>query len=145
MRALRRRERPGQVGDNLIMPPTQSAEQIQELLDRLRGREVAALQVLGINSLKSISPAPETLIGETVSGSDVTERIVTVHTTTISITFDLQRTGRLVWLESAEPYRSAGGTSRPTVRLLLADGAALDMTEPAKTKRIAVTLVATVK
>ena len=141
MRALRRRERPGQVGDNLIMPPTQSAEQIQELLDRLRGREVAALQVLGINSLKSISPAPETLIGETVSGSDVTERIVTVHTTTISITFDLQRTGRLVWLESAEPYRSAGGTSR----LLLADGAALDMTEPAKTKRIAVTLVATVK
>ena len=69
-------------------------------------------------------------------------RIVTVRTTNLSITFDLQRTGRLLWLESAEPYRYVAGTSRPTVRLLLADGSGLDLTEPAKTKRISVTLVA---
>lgn len=124
------------------MPSIQSAEQIQELLDRLRGGEVAALQVLGINSLKSISPAPETVTGEVISGSNVTERIVTVRTTNVTITFDLQRTGRLVWLESAEQYRSIAGVSRPTVRLLLSDGSGLDMVEPAKTKRIAVALVA---
>lgn len=124
------------------MPSIQSAEQIQELLDRLRGREVAALQVLGINSLKSISPAPETVTGEVISGSDVTERIVTVRSTNVTITIDLQRTGRVVWLESAEPYRSIAGVSRPTVRLLLSDGTGLDMVEPARTKRIAVALVA---
>lgn len=127
------------------MPAIQSAEQIQELLDRLRGREIAKLQVLGINSLKSLSPTPEALTGEIVSGSDVVDRILTVRTANLSITFDLQRTGRLVWLESAEPYRLVAGTSRPTVRLLLADGSGLDMTEPAKTKRITVALATTGK
>lgn len=127
------------------MPAIQSAAQIQELLDRLQGGEVATLQVLGINSLKSISPTPDNVTGEIISGSDVVDRVITVCTTNLSITFDLQRTGRLVWLESAEPYRLAAGTSRPTVRLLLADGSGLDLTEPAKTKRIAVALVATEK
>lgn len=123
-----------------MVPSIQSAEQIQEHLDRLRGREIATFQVLGINSLKSLSPTPEDLIGEVIAESEVVERILTVRTTNLSITFDLQRTGRLVWLESAAPYRPTDGTSRPTVRLLLTDGSALDFTEPAKTKRITVTL-----
>jgi hypothetical protein len=120
----------------------QSAEQIKALLDRLHGREIAFLQVIGINSLKSLSPMPAAVIGEVVTASEVADRIVTVRTASHSIAFDLQRTGRLVWLDSAEPWRLVAGASRPTVRLLLADGSGLDLTEPTKTKRITLTLAA---
>ena len=99
--------------------------------------------MLGINSLKSLVPMPDALTGQRITGTAVAERMVTVHTATLSITFDLQRTGRLVWLDSAEPYRLVAGASRPTVRLILADGSGLDLTEPAKTKRITVALAAT--
>lgn len=125
------------------MPSIQSAEQIQALLARLLDKEIATLQVLGFNSLKSLSPTLETVIGERILGSHVMDRIITVLTSNLSITFDLQRTGRLVWLESGEPYRLIAGAPRPTVRLLLADGSGFDLTEPAKTKRIAVTLTTT--
>jgi hypothetical protein len=122
------------------MAAVQSPNEIQTVLERLHGREIAGLQVLGINSLKSLSPMPDALAGEIVTASELTDRIFTVHTNSISMTCDLQRTGRLVWLDTAEPYRLAAGTSRPTARLLMADGSGLDLTEPAKTKRITVTL-----
>ena len=46
------------------MPAIQSAKQIQELLERLSGRQIAGLQVFGINSLKSLFPMPEAITGE---------------------------------------------------------------------------------
>jgi hypothetical protein len=98
--------------------------------------------VFGINSLKSLLPMPEAITGEVVTAAEIADRIVAVRTASHSIAFDLQRTGRLIWLESAEPYRLIAGASRPMVRLLLADGSGLDLTEPAKTKRITVTLAA---
>ena len=98
--------------------------------------------MLGINSLKSLWPMPETLISEVVTESKVADRIVTVRTAGHSIAFDLQRTGHLVWLDSAEPWRLVAGASRPAVRLLLADGSGLDLTEPAKTERITLNLAA---
>lgn len=94
------------------------------------------LQVLGINSLKSLSPTLDGLVGDTVEGVDVVERILTLRTSRHLITFDLQRTGKVVWLSSSEPFR-AGSGPMPTVRLIANDGA-LDLTEPAKTKRITV-------
>jgi len=120
----------------------QSAEQIKELLERLHGRKIAGLQVLGINSLKSVSPMPETVTDQVVTASEIADRVVTIRTASHCIAFDLQRTGRLVWLDSAEPCLIVAGANRPSVRLLLADGSGLDLTEPAKTKRITVTLAA---
>ncbi|MFF9130420.1 hypothetical protein [Streptomyces sp. NPDC014806] len=122
------------------MATIQSAAEIAPLLERLKGKKIAMLQVLGVNSLKSVSPLPEALVGEAVTKVDVVERIINMHTAGHRISFDLQRTGRVVPLESAEPYRLAAGASRPTVRLLMADGSGLDLTEPAKTKRITVTI-----
>jgi hypothetical protein len=119
----------------------QSSAEIISLLERLKGQRIGALQVLGINSLKTFSPPPEALVGEVVTAVDVVERTVGVYTATHLISFDLQRTGRVVLLESAEPYQHVAGVGRPTVRLLMADGSGLDLTEPAKTKRITVTIV----
>lgn len=118
----------------------QSPDEVLAILRRLHGHEIAALQVLGINTLKSVSPLPEALVGETVTGSEVagrTFRIVTAH---YEVTIDLQRTGKVVWLDTAQPYGLVPGSARPTARLLLAGGIGFDLTEPAKTKRITVTL-----
>ncbi|MGW3459006.1 hypothetical protein ACWDE9_05200 [Streptomyces olivaceoviridis] len=122
------------------MGTIQSAAEIEPLLEPLTGQKIAALQVLGINSLKTLSPPLEALAGEVVTAADVVDRTLRVDTTSHVISFDLQRTGRVVLLESAEPYRFVAGANRPTVRLLMVDGKGLDLIEPAKTKRITVTI-----
>ncbi|MFI8284624.1 hypothetical protein ACIF84_16395 [Streptomyces albidoflavus] len=122
------------------MGSIQSAAEIEPLLEPLTGQKIAALQVLGINSLKTLSPPLEALAGEVVTAADVVDRTLRVDTTSHVISFDLQRTGRVVLLESAEPYRFVAGANRPTVRLLMVDGTGLDLIEPAKTKRITVTI-----
>ncbi|WP_424705910.1 hypothetical protein [Kitasatospora acidiphila] len=124
------------------MATIQSAAKITTILERLKGQQIAALQVLGINSLKSLSPSPEALVGEVVVAADIDERTISINTASHLILFDLQRTGRVVLLEAAEPYRLVVGAVRPTVRLLMSDGSGLDLTEPAKTKRITVTIAA---
>lgn len=124
-----------------IMAAVQTSEEIQAILSRLEGEEITTLQVLGINSLKSLSPMPDALAGEKIESAHVSDRMFTVTTADHQAIFDLQRTGKLVWLPKAEPYVMTAGSSRPTVRLVLAGGQGLDLTEPAKTKRITVTLL----
>ncbi|SOE65834.1 hypothetical protein SAMN05446589_2760 [Streptomyces sp. OV198] len=124
------------------MATIQSPAEIMTLLERLTGQKIAALQVLGINSLKTFSPPPEALMGEAVTAVSVLDRTVSIDTDSHVISFDLQRTGRVVPLENAEAYASVAGVNRPTVRLLMADGSGLDLSEPARTKRITVTITA---
>lgn len=124
------------------MVAIQTLDEIQAILARLEGEEIAVLQVLGINSLKSFSPMPDALAGDAIESSAVSERHFTVTTTGHEMAIDLQRTGKVVWLPNAEPYVMAVGPARPTVRLVLANGEGLDLTEPAKTKRITVTISA---
>lgn len=122
------------------MAGIQTTSEISDLLARLRGETIASLQVLGINSLKSHSPMPDALVGEQITDSAIHERTFTIETNNHNIGVDLQRTGRLVWLAATVPYSTAASESRPTIRIVLASGAGLDLTEPAKTKRITVTL-----
>lgn len=121
------------------MGDTWSTEDLLSVLNRLVGESVAQLQVLGINSLKSVTPSPSDLVGSEITSVGVADRVVTVAMGAFAATVDLQRTGRLAWLDNAEPAQ-IGRPSLPTIRLLLRSGAGLDFIEPAKTKRIAVTL-----
>jgi hypothetical protein len=109
------------------------------LLNRLLGERIAELQVMGVNSLKSVTPPLSDLVGLEITGVSVTERLVTIGMGSFTATIDLQRTGRLQWLDRAEPAQ-IGRPGLPTLRLLLQSGAGLDFNEPAKTKRIAVTI-----
>jgi hypothetical protein len=68
------------------------------------------------------------------------ERVITISTTACEIRVDLQRIGRVTWLENADAWQLSSGVP-PTVRLLLDDGSGLDFTESAKTKRVAVSLL----
>lgn len=121
------------------MAETRSTEDLLSVLNRLVGESVAQLQVLGVNSLKSITPSPYDLVGSEIAGVEVADRVVTLAMGPFVATIDLQRTGRLTWLDDAEPAQ-VGRAALPTIRLLLQSGAGLDFSEPAKTKRIAVTL-----
>ncbi len=121
------------------MAEPQSTEEIRSTLQRIVGQSVRQLQVLGINSLKSVMPAPHDFVGATITSVSAHDRKVRIDLGRLSATVDLQRTGRLLWLGEAVPARIAQpGT--PTVRLLFESGSALDFTEPAKTKRISVVL-----
>lgn len=118
------------------MASVQDAGEIRGICDRLHGRRIDLLQVIGINALKSIRPGPDDLVGEVIEGSDYSDRILALCTDTYRIKIDLQRTGKVVWLNAPEPYKLAPGPM-PTVRLIT-DGGGLDLIEPARTKRITV-------
>lgn len=122
------------------MAALQTADEIRAILARLEGQVISSLQVLGINSLKSFSPTPEGLVGDTIESSAASDRLFALTTTGHEVIFDLQRSGKLVWLPQAEPYVMAAGSLRPTARIVLANGQGLDLAEPAKTKRITVTV-----
>ena len=122
------------------MATLQTPSDSEELLALIRGYEIVGMQVLGVNSLKSFTPSPSALVGQVVTGVDHLDRTFTIRTTDFTITCDLQRTGRVVWLDNAAPYVTTPGTVRPTVRLVFSEGTGIDLTEPAKTKRISVTI-----
>lgn len=121
------------------MAESQSTQEILSILRPIVGESVRQVQVLGVNSLKSVSPTPQDLVASTITSVEASGRSVRIDLGNLSATFDLQRTGRLIWLDSAEPAKF-GQPGLPTVRLLLESGSAVDFTEPAKTKRISVTL-----
>lgn len=119
------------------MRDPQSSDEISDILARLVGRTVAEFCVFGINSLKSVAPTPAALAGTEIVGTSVRDRILELRTHSYLAQIDLQRAGRLIWLDTL-PSAAAGVGSRPTVRLLTQDGRGIDFAEPAKTKRISV-------
>jgi hypothetical protein len=125
------------------VPSVQSPREIDELLaDHLVGRSIRQLQVLGVNSLKTVTPRPDVLAGAEVRSARCEGRIITISTAAHEVRIDLQRTGRVVLLSDADAWQPSSRAPLPSVRLLLGDGTGLDLTEPAKTKRISVSLMA---
>src|SRR5579859_727277 len=124
------------------MPSVQSPREIDDLLaGQLVGRSIRQLQVLGVNSLKTVSPSVDELVGEQVRSARCEERVIAISTTACEIRVDLQRIERVTWMEKADAWQLSSGVPLPTVRLLLDDGSGLDFTESAKTKRVAVSLL----
>jgi hypothetical protein len=126
----------------VVVPSLQTPREIDKLLStHLVGRSIRQLQVLGVNSLKTVMPHPDALVGAEVRSAHCEDRIITISTPAHKIRIDLQRTGRVAWLSEAGPWQVSSRAPLPSVRLLLDDGTGLDLTEPAKTKRISVSLL----
>lgn len=124
------------------VPPVQSPRDISDLLAaHLVGRSIRQLQVLGINSLKTITPSPDVLVGEQVHSASCEERVIVISTSACEVRLNLQRTGSVKWLKRADAWQVSSGIPLPSARLLLDDGSGIDFTEPAKTKRITVSLL----
>ncbi|MDQ2873307.1 MAG: hypothetical protein M3Y33_00120 [Actinomycetota bacterium] len=130
------------VWQSCLVPSVQSPREIDELLaTRLVGRSIRQLQVLGINSLKTITPNLDVLAGVVVHGACSEDRIIVISTSAHEVRIDLQRTGRVAWLRHAVAWQMSSRTPMPSARLLLQDDTGIDLTEPAKTKRISVSLL----
>lgn len=108
--------------------------------DYVIGRSIRELQVLGVNSLKTINPPASTLEGASIVSANIETPAIEILTSGYSIRIDLARTGRVTWLAQAVEWTPRDGTPAPTLRLLLDSGGALDFLEPAKTKRITVAI-----
>lgn len=87
------------------MAGPQSMSEILTLLQRLVGESVSQFQVLGVNSLKSVLPTPQDLVGSTITAVSADEGDLTITLGDVSAAVDLQRTGRLVWLDAAPSAR----------------------------------------
>jgi hypothetical protein len=122
------------------MPSDHPNDQLRSQLERARGRVLTRVQVLGVNSLKTLEPPLSALEGANVVDTALEGRIAVLTAGSVRMECDLQRTGKLVWRESAEPWDFGSPGVMPTLRLLFADGGGLDLIEPARTKRITLTL-----
>jgi len=120
-------------------PRPQSSEDLRE---HIVGKEVSSLHVYGINSLKSIAPAPADLAGKVATGVSASAdgRQIEIQVDGATITIDLARAGTATPLTDAQPWMPSGRATPPTARLIFADGSGMDFKEPARTKRITLTI-----
>lgn len=101
------------------------------------GKEIVLLEILGINALKTVAPAPSAVAGESVVGLrfDGGGRLQ-LECRQLMIEVDFARTGGIEVSKSLSPWRPEGTRIPPTGRLLLVDGSGVDFKEPGRTKRI---------
>lgn len=121
---------------------TQPSPSDLEALKRLVGEQIDQVQVLSANALKTVFPPLATLCNQRVLEAGFSDsRRISLVTSAATIGINLERTGRASWHESASPW-TPGQPAAPTIRILTLGGSALDLTEPARTKRITISLFA---
>lgn len=113
------------------------------LLDLVRGEAVGqvvtALEVYGINSLKSVVPPLSEVSGRTVEAADfdLQGRLVFTLAGDLILRVNFERTGGLVVVATTEFWKPGAPGTQPTARMLFQTGRGLDFREPGRTKRIA--------
>lgn len=106
----------------------------------LIGQTIQTVQVLSPNALTQVLDL-HILEGLVVTDAVCMNGFAVLSTTTSTLRIDLQRTGKAAWVEDSNPWQ-AGSGPRPTIRFVTSEGS-LDFVEPARTKRIRLTLEAT--
>ncbi|CAM3396645.1 Fpg/Nei family DNA glycosylase [Occultella aeris] len=117
------------------------------LTERTVGRKVAAVHVLGIQTLKTFSPAPDALAGGTVAevarrGKWLDLRVEDLPDGDLHLVFHLARAGWLRWHEKLPGGVSRSPKSPVALRVDLDDGSGFSLTEAGTRKRLAVYVVA---
>ena len=108
---------------------------VSELAPKAVGRTVRLLQVLGVNSLKTLEPLAA-VVDQRVISVTTLDGLLAFDLDDIRVEIDLQRVGRVRWSDELAAW-GVGDGPMPTVRLLF-DVGGLDITESPKTKRVAV-------
>jgi hypothetical protein len=119
----------------------QSPEEITTLLGHSEGASIIAIQVLGINTLKTVMPSPEFLqLGSKIVNSQCHDRLVRIETEGYCLLIDLQRVGRVSRIAKAERWEMASRSPQPTMIVFLSDGSGYEFREASKTKRITLSI-----
>jgi formamidopyrimidine-DNA glycosylase len=126
--------------DDVDVPELPEVEALVRFVGRrAAGRRVSAVHIGAISALKTYSPAPDALVGRTVTGA-------TRHGKWIDVTVDggphllahLSRAGWLRWSERLPTGPLRPGRSPIALRMCLEDGSGFDLTEQGTRKRLAV-------
>ena len=120
-----------------LIATNHATDEIQVILTRLEGEDIATRQVLGINFLKSFPPMPDALVGS--GSSPHRSRIGSPCPRRDMRSGCICKEPGIGLVVGCEPVRRDDGV-RPTVRTVLTNGDRLDLTEPANTKRITATV-----
>lgn len=106
------------------------------------GEEILALEIHAINALKTVEPTPAILTGQTIVDVSIdADGRLCLLCREAELIVDLARTGGVEASAALGPWRPRAGRTPPTGRLLLVNGAGVDFTEPARTKRITFSVV----
>jgi hypothetical protein len=121
------------------------APNLGALRTHIDGKTIAFVQVCGINSLKTVDPPLPALAGDVVVDLVTDEQARSLHVVLGNhvLILDLARTGTATTLQSATTWSPTDGQPMPTVRIGFTDHTGLDLKEPAKTKRITLTIAPT--
>lgn len=122
--------------------PKPLTQDVEALRGSVSGKRIASMQVLGINSLKSLQPSPESMTGQMITDLNLDEstRKIELVLEQYIILVEMARTGIVVALKKSLAWQASEKSPMPTARILFSDGSALDFKEPAKTKRISFTI-----
>lgn len=111
------------------------------LADRTTGRTLASVAVATISALKTYSPAPSDLVGRQVRGVTRHGKWLDLATDGPHLVWHLSRAGWVRWYDRAPTTPVRPGKSPLALRVVLDDGAGLDLTEQGTRKRLAVHVV----
>jgi formamidopyrimidine-DNA glycosylase len=125
------------------MPELPEVESLAQFLrDRTVGRTVAAVEVGAISALKTFSPAPDALVGGTVTDARRHGKWLDLAVgTDLHLVFHLSRAGWLRWSDALPGTPVRPGRSPLALRVRLDDDSGFDLTEAGTRKRLAVYLV----
>lgn len=107
-----------------------------EMMRPFAGETVRFVQVLGMNTLKTLNPSLEEASGEEIRDLSVqSESQLTIQLESLLLYINLERVGVVKMASSSELWTFGQG-AMPTLRIVLDSGEGFDFREPSKTKRI---------
>lgn len=124
------------------MPEMPEVQGLVEYLDgRMRGLEVAKVQVAAIAALKTYDPPVHALQGETIAGVARHGKFLDVQAGDIHLVFHLAKAGWLRWYDAVPATALKPGRTPIALRATLSDGSGFDLTEAGTKKSLAVYVV----
>ncbi|MGH9128613.1 MAG: Fpg/Nei family DNA glycosylase [Acidimicrobiales bacterium] len=132
------------------MPELPEVEALaRDLHSRLRGQEVSRAELASVAALKTFAPPLEALVGREVAAVGRKGKFLIVETvapgagaTPLSLVVHLARAGWVRWREQLAPGRPKPGRGPLALRLGLASGGGMEVTEAGTEKGLALWVVA---
>jgi formamidopyrimidine-DNA glycosylase len=129
------------------MPESPEVEALaRSLAERLQGRQVVAVEVASVAALKTWTPPIDALVGRTVDGVERRGKMVAVRTVEpgqgdLWAVVHLARGGWIRYRDQLPPGRPRPGKGSLALRVRLAGGGGLELSEAGTEKRLAVWVV----
>ena len=125
------------------MPELPEVHALASDLDaRLRGREIARLQIVAFPALKTYDPPVESLAGERIAGVTRHGKFLDLATDGgLHLVMHLARAGWVRWRAAAPQSSGRPGAGPLAARLVLDDGSGFDVTEAGTKKSLAIYVV----